>query len=110
MDLYVKIGMIDTAIATGSFRKSLPHYSMPSLSNNKILQIQDIYHPLIDKPVFNSVLLDKNCIITGSNASGKSTFIKAVAINIILAQCLNTCMAKMVYALFNSYNIHSSHR
>lgn len=94
MDLYVKIGMIDTAIATGSFRKSLPHYSMPSLSNNKILQIQDIYHPLIDKPVFNSVLLDKNCIITGSNASGKSTFIKAVAINIILAQCLNTCMAK----------------
>ena len=32
-------------------------------------------------------------LITGSNASGKSTFLKTVAINCILAQTIHTCMA-----------------
>ncbi|MDR1184782.1 MAG: hypothetical protein LBK67_08300, partial [Coriobacteriales bacterium] len=35
----------------------------------------------------------RNSLISGSNASGKSTFIKAVAINGILAQTINTCTA-----------------
>lgn len=35
-----------------------------------------------------------NVMITGSNASGKSTFIKALAINVLLAQSICTCMAK----------------
>ena len=33
-------------------------------------------------------------VLTGANASGKSTFMKAVAINVILAQTINTCVAK----------------
>ncbi|MEW9124526.1 MAG: hypothetical protein AB2421_17575, partial [Thermotaleaceae bacterium] len=40
-----------------------------------------------------TVNLENSCIITGSNASGKSTFIKAIAINAILGQSINTCMA-----------------
>ena len=36
---------------------------------------------------------DRNSIVTGSNASGKSTFIKAVTVNCILAQTIHTCMA-----------------
>jgi len=35
----------------------------------------------------------RNSIVTGSNASGKSTFIKAVTVNCILAQTIHTCMA-----------------
>ncbi len=101
MDLYRKIGMIDIAITIGSFRKSLPRYCTPTLNNGKILQFQDIYHPLIDEPVLNSKILSKNSIITGSNASGKSTFIKAVAVNVIFAQCLNTCMAKTMVMPFS---------
>ncbi|MDD4296542.1 MAG: hypothetical protein PHC69_06240 [Ruminiclostridium sp.] len=101
MDLYKRIGMIDMAITIGSFRRSLPHYCTPLLNKDKMLQIQDIYHPLIDDPVVNTVTLDGNCIITGSNASGKSTFIKAVAVNVILAQSLNTCMAKKMALPFS---------
>ena len=39
-------------------------------------------------------VLKKGVVLTGANASGKSTFMKAVAINVILAQTINTCVAK----------------
>jgi hypothetical protein len=45
-----------------------------------------IYPTLIDDPVYNSVNLKKNLIITGPNASGKTTQLKTTAINIILTQ------------------------
>lgn len=45
-------------------------------------------------------------IITGSNASGKSTFLKMTAINAILAQTIHTCAAKMYKG--NYYRIYSS--
>ena len=45
-----------------------------------------IYPTLIDDPVYNSVTLKKNLIITGPNASGKTTQLKTTAINIILTQ------------------------
>ena len=35
----------------------------------------------------------KGMLITGSNASGKSTFLKTVAINALLAQSIHTCLA-----------------
>ena len=84
------------AIATASFRKSLPFFCTPEFTGEHRIQIEEIYHPLIDDPICNTVTIDRNCIITGSNASGKSTFIKAVAVNVILAHCIHTCMAKKI--------------
>lgn len=101
MELFKTIGTIDMAISIGSFRKSLPFYCTPLFAKNKELGMQDIYHPLIDEPVLNTITINNNCIITGSNASGKSTFIKAVAVNVILAQCINTCMAKKMVLPFS---------
>jgi hypothetical protein len=43
------------------------------------------YYPT-DKPVKNSYKLKKNMIITGPNASGKTTFIKMTLINTLLSQ------------------------
>ena len=53
----------------------------------------DAAHPLIREPVTNSVHWTRNLLITGSNASGKSTFTKAIALNAILAQTIMTCYA-----------------
>lgn len=92
--LYRCVGEIDAAISTASFRKSLPWYCLPEFSTEEKLRMEEIYHPLIKEPVANSVTITKNCLITGSNASGKSTFIKAVAVNAILAQAVNTCAAE----------------
>ena len=62
------------------------------------LNLQELYHPLLQSAVPNSVLFTRDSIITGSNASGKSTFIKAVAVNEILAMALNTCSARVFQA------------
>ena len=47
------------------------------------------------KIVKNDIILDNknNILITGPNAGGKSTFIKSIAINILLSQtiCLSYC-------------------
>jgi DNA mismatch repair ATPase MutS len=92
--LYKCFGEIDTAICVLSFRKSLPFYCSPVFHNENSIGFEDIYHPLLSDPVTNSGKISNNSIITGSNASGKSTFIKALALNGILAQTIHTCAAK----------------
>lgn len=52
-------------------------------------------HPLLKNAVGNDFILEDRAILTGANASGKSTFMKAVAINVILAQTIHTCTAEM---------------
>jgi len=57
--------------------------------------------------VKNSANLDKKIIITGPNASGKTTFLKTTAINLILSQqfgmgCYSACHFKP-YTHFHSY-------
>ncbi|MDP8010497.1 MutS family DNA mismatch repair protein, partial [Staphylococcus aureus] len=55
-------------------------------------------HPLIADAVANDFSLSQNILLTGSNASGKSTFMKSIAINIILASAIQTVTAsKFVY-------------
>lgn len=94
MKLYEMIGAIDMAISIASFRKSIPSYTTPEFWKNNKVELEEAYHPLIENPVCNSMNWEKNCIITGSNASGKSTFIKTVAVNMILAQSIHTCTAQ----------------
>jgi DNA mismatch repair ATPase MutS len=49
--------------------------------------VKSYYAPLKNKnPVENNVKLDKNFIISGPNAAGKTTIIKSTLINIILSQ------------------------
>ena len=92
------IADLDVAIAILSYRKSLPIYSKPHFIQHMQLNLQELYHPLLQSAVPNSVLFTRDSIITGSNASGKSTFIKAVAVNGILAMALNTCSARVFQA------------
>ena len=92
--LYKTLGEVDMAISVLSFRKSLPFYSLPIFHNENSIYFEDFYHPLLLNPVPNSGSVSRDSIVTGSNASGKSTFIKALAINSILAQTIYTCAAK----------------
>lgn len=99
-DLFTAIGELDALIAVASFREYLPYYSLPELREDKerrdshvFLEMQDLYHPLIPDPVANSVRIHSGVLVTGSNASGKSTFLKTVALNAILAQTVFTCIS-----------------
>ena len=93
-NMFQTLGELDMAICIMSFRKSLPHYTTPQFSPSNEIKFAGLYHPLIAKPVANSGHMQANSLITGSNASGKSSFIKALAINGILAQTINTCTAQ----------------
>ena len=96
LEVYREIGEMDAAISVASFRQSLPRYCVPEFIEEKCVFVNELYHPLIMEPVENSIELSRGCLITGSNASGKSTFIKAIAVNAVLAQSLNTCAAGRV--------------
>lgn len=92
--LYRLIGELDAAISVASFRQTLPVCCSPSYCKENILEGEGIFHPLVENPVYNSIGIKKGCIITGANASGKSTFIKALAINAVLGQSIGTCTAQ----------------
>jgi hypothetical protein len=102
------IGYIDSVISIAYFRDALPYYCVPELIHGKNAEfsIDNGYHPSIANAVSNSFTQNRGMILTGSNASGKSTFLKMTAINAILAQTIHTCAAKAYRG--NYYKIYSS--
>lgn len=101
--IYEQIGILDSMIAVASFRTLLGNrYCVPELeqSEKPFIEVKEIYHPMIDNPVMNSFSGDCSVLITGSNASGKSTFIKTMAINAILAQTVYTSLSESYKASF----------
>lgn len=99
------IGYLETAVAVGLFRESLKEFCIPQFGGENLC-IREAYHPLLTNPVKNSINASGGVLLTGSNASGKSTFLKTIAINGILAQTIHTCCAVEYKAPF--YEIYSS--
>lgn len=111
------LGYIEAMISIGCYRKSLQYYTLPVFSelgkadrkdrnNTHGLYADQIYHPLIAEPVSNSFSVSKGILLTGSNASGKSTFLKTIAIAQIFAQTIYTVPAKTYRTSF--YRVYSS--
>ncbi|MCD8118153.1 MAG: hypothetical protein LUE29_01440 [Lachnospiraceae bacterium] len=69
-------------------------------------EARELYHPLLSAPVCNNIRTDGCILLTGSNASGKSTFLKTCALNAILAQTICTVAAEEYRAPF--YSIYTS--
>jgi hypothetical protein len=91
--LYRGLGELELALAVLSLRIGLPYHTRPVLADESAIRVRGLYHPLLEDAVPNDAALTRNSLVSGSNASGKSTFIKAVAINGILAQTIGTCTA-----------------
>jgi hypothetical protein len=95
--LYRQVAEVDVAISIQSFRDGLPFYSIPLWDKKNIsFEAEALFHPLVENCVPNSINIDtyRGVLITGSNMSGKTTFIRAIACNVLLAQTLNTACAK----------------
>lgn len=110
------MGMIETSIAVGEYRTFLKDgYCIPEFiteegagkeGGKSCIRIKQLYHPLLNNPVKNDIEAYKGVLLTGSNASGKSTFLRATAINAILAQTIHTCMAKSYQGVM--FRVYSS--
>lgn len=83
------MGEIEALNSYANFAFNNPDYSWPVLSPGLELDFEELGHPLIAKQarVNNSIRLlpDNFMILTGSNMSGKSTFLRALGINMVLA-------------------------
>lgn len=110
-ELYYIAGEIDTAIAFRELKDSeglnAVKICKPSFVDDRcIFYIENAYHPMLKNPVYNTIEADKNVLITGCNASGKSTFLKTVALNAIFAQSFGMVFADKYSAPY--FKIYSS--
>ncbi len=98
--LVSKMGYLESAVSVGLFRESLTNGCCKPEFSKAGISIVDGYHPLITAPVKNSLSAGKSVLLTGSNASGKSTFLKMMAINALMAQTIYTVAAASYNAAF----------
>ncbi len=93
-DVFCFIGQIDTLVSTAAVRKGVDMYCLPTIHKSEILAKQ-VYHPLIDSCVPNTInVTNKSILLTGSNMSGKTSFIRTIGINMITGLTINTCFAE----------------
>ena len=94
-DVFLFVGEIDSIISVASLRKGLNSFCIPKIiDEQKKLSAQETYHPLIENCVKNNLKVnEKSILLTGSNMSGKTSFIRTIAINVITGLTINTCFA-----------------
>lgn len=92
--LWKALGDIEAAYAILNYRTALSLHCQPIFHSNDYVTADKVYHPLVEDPVVNPVHWKRDTLVSGSNASGKSTYVKSVAINCILAQTVYTCLAE----------------
>ncbi len=95
-ELFATLGELDALSAVARWRGELDVWCRPTIEPGPpMVDLVDGVHPLIDDPVPNSIALTtRGCIVTGANMSGKSTLLRTLGINAILAQSLVTCTAR----------------
>jgi len=108
LDLYYLVGEIEALISISGYEHDLrEQYVRPVFTKNITLNIVDGIHPLIDNAIANSINIKSGGIVlTGTNMAGKSTFLRMLGVNIILAQSFYFVLAKEYQAPF--FNIVSS--
>lgn len=77
-------------VSLGAFTYEEENHSFPTWSREKIIEAKNLKHPLIpkEKAVGNDFSLQENTktiLLTGSNMSGKTTFMRTLGINMVMA-------------------------
>ncbi len=91
----------DFLSSIANFAHNNPQFATPVILDKKtfFLDMKDGGHPLItaDKRINNSIVIDdyqKILLVTGANMAGKSTFLRTVGVNMILAMAGAVVCAK----------------
>lgn len=87
---FTTIAFFDAYNSLGNFVFNHPSYCFPSVTGDEtILESEKAGHPLLDpdKSVLNDFKIGKEqfFIITGANMAGKSTFLRTVSLQIVMA-------------------------
>ena len=113
VSLLLLVGGMDAAQAAADYRAAHPDFCIPDITDRTegggrraSLCVRDLVHPLLPDPVPNSIETDREILLTGSNASGKSTFLKSVILSAVMAQSIHTVPASAYRAPF--FRIYTS--
>lgn len=83
------IGEIEMLNSFANYAYNNPNFIFPELNTDCVIQLKETGHPLIDanKRICNDVTFQDGSfiILTGSNMSGKSTFLRTLGVNMMLA-------------------------
>lgn len=102
-ELYSLTGELELALVLLSLEASGRQVCVPDFDVSgkpPYINAAGMTHPLLQQPVPNDCITGKNILLTGSNASGKSTYLKTVGVNLILAQTLNLAFAENLRTTF----------
>ena len=112
MDWLRVIGEAESLSSFASFYFNNPDFSFPVISTTEGLSADSMGHPLIrkEKRINNDIsfLENKFVILTGSNMSGKSTFLRTLGINLVLARAGSAVCATRFH--FHDYDVYVSMR
>ena len=98
------ISFFDAYNSLGNFAFNHPKYAYPMLSKGDVvLKSQGAGHPLLhpEKSILNDFQIEKEqfFIITGANMAGKSTFLRTVSLQIVMANVgLPVCASTIEYS------------
>mgnify|MGYP000657510206 CR=1 FL=1 len=94
-NIFAFVGHIDMLISIASLRSGAETFCKPSIDSQSHIVAEDLSHPLIFNCTTNSIeISEKSILLTGSNMSGKTSFIRAIGLNVITGLTINTCFAK----------------
>lgn len=83
------MGEVEMLNSLANFAYNNPNYAFPKLNDSYQIQFTDLSHPLLNNNsrIGNDVDFRKEnfIVLTGSNMSGKSTFLRSLGINMVLA-------------------------
>lgn len=97
------IEFFDAYNSLGNFAFNHPAYVFPKIvSGNHIIEAEQLAHPLLDpaKRIANDFKIDSEqfFIITGANMAGKSTFLRTVSLQLVMANLgLPVCATSCIY-------------
>jgi DNA mismatch repair ATPase MutS len=95
--LYESLGELDVAQSVAALRAGVPRWTRPLFRAHaeRTLAFSSLVHPLLDEPVPSTLELSGgSMLLTGSNMSGKSTFIRTIGVNALLARTIHTVFAE----------------
>ena len=86
------VGELDSLVSMANYRYNHPDFVTPTPSDDTLLQGKEIGHPLLTATRcvtndFEVRRLHEFYIVTGANMAGKSTFLRAIGVNLVLACC-----------------------